>query len=30
MLLLDPGVPHDVTALEPARMLLTVVLKESD
>ncbi len=30
MLLLDPGVPHEVTALEPARMLLTVVLKESD
>jgi quercetin dioxygenase-like cupin family protein len=26
LLLLDPNVPHDVTALEPTRMLLTVVL----
>jgi quercetin dioxygenase-like cupin family protein len=28
MLLLNPGVPHDVKAMEPARMLLTVVLGE--
>lgn len=28
VLLLNPGVPHDVKALEPTRMLLTVVLGE--
>jgi quercetin dioxygenase-like cupin family protein len=28
MLLLNPGVPHDVKAIEPTRMLLTVVLGE--
>ena len=27
MLLLDPGVPHELNALEPSRLLLTVVLK---
>lgn len=26
LLLLNPSVPHDVTAIEPTRMLLTVVL----
>ncbi len=30
MLLLDPGVPHDLHALEPTRLLLTVVLHESE
>jgi quercetin dioxygenase-like cupin family protein len=28
LLLLDPGVPHDLTALEPTRMLMTFVLGE--
>ena len=27
MLLLDPGVPHELNALEPSHLLLTVVLK---
>lgn len=27
MVLLDPGIPHDLHALEPTRLLLTVVLK---
>ncbi len=27
MLLLDPGVPHELNALEPSQLLLTVVLK---
>lgn len=28
LMMLDPGVPHDVKALEPTRMLMTVVLGE--
>ena len=29
MVLLDPGVSHDLAAIEPTRMLLTVVLQET-
>ena len=30
MLLLDPGVPHELIALQPSHVLLTVVLNEGD